>query len=106
MNPVSRGIRNAFRNSIRTFSIVIILGLSVGLALSMLVARQAVQEKINTVKTSIGNTVSIAPAGVQGFQGGGEPLTNDPLSKDEKGSGKSSMLRHVIGKLSADARAI
>ncbi len=81
MNVVTRGIRNAFRNSIRTFSIVVILGLSVGLALSMLVARQAVEEKIQSVKSSIGNTISISPAGAQGFQGGGEPLTTDELSK-------------------------
>lgn len=81
MNVFTRGVRNAFRNSIRTFSIVVILGLSVGLALTMLVARQAVEDKIQSVKTSIGNTVSISPAGVQGFQGGGEPLTVDQLSK-------------------------
>ncbi len=81
MNVFTRGIRNAFRNSIRTFSIVVILGMSVGLALIMLVARQAVEDKIQSVKASIGNTVSISPAGVQGFQGGGEPLTVDALSK-------------------------
>ncbi len=81
MNVFTRGVRNAFRNSIRTFSIVLILGLSVGLALTMLIARQAVEDKIQSVKTSIGNTVSISPAGVQGFQGGGEPLTVDQLSK-------------------------
>jgi putative ABC transport system permease protein len=81
MNAFSRGIRNAFRNTIRTFSIVIILGLSVGLALSMLVARQAVQEKISIVKSSVGNTISISPAGSRGFQGGGEPLTMAMISK-------------------------
>jgi putative ABC transport system permease protein len=81
MNVYTRGVRNAFRNSIRTFSIIIILGLSVGLALTMLVARQAVEDKIQSVKTTIGNTVNISPAGIQGFQGGGEPLTVDQLSK-------------------------
>lgn len=84
MNVVSRGIRNAFRNTIRTFSIVVILGLSVGLALAMLVARQAVQQKITTVKSTIGNTISISPAGARGFQGGGEPLTADELAKVAK----------------------
>lgn len=81
MNVFTRGVRNAFRNGIRTFSIVVILGLSVGLALAMLVARQAVEQKINSVKSSIGNTISIAPAGAQGFEGGGEPLTTDQLNK-------------------------
>src|ERR1700686_3417993 len=80
MNVVTRGIRNAFRNAIRTFSIVVILGLSVGLSLAMLVAHQAVGQKINSVKASVGNTVSISPAGVRGFEGGGNPLTQVQLS--------------------------
>ncbi|HEY5667800.1 MAG TPA: FtsX-like permease family protein [Candidatus Saccharimonadales bacterium] len=75
MNVLTRGVRNAFRNSVRTFSITIILGLSVGLALAMLIARGAVQSKIDSVKSSIGNTISVSPAGVQGFEGGGNPLT-------------------------------
>jgi putative ABC transport system permease protein len=81
MNVVSRGVRNAFRNQIRTASVVVILGMSIGLALAMLIARQAVETKIETVKSSIGNTISISPAGAQGFQGGGEPLTTAQLAK-------------------------
>src|SRR5580698_8144994 len=80
MNVVSRGIRNAFRNVIRTFSIVVILGLSIGLSLAMLVAHQAVGEKIKAVKSSVGNTVSISPAGSRGFEGGGNPLTEQQLN--------------------------
>lgn len=102
MNVVSRGIRNAFRNSIRTFSIVLILGLSVGLALTMLVARQAVENKIQTVKTSIGNTVSISPAGVQGFQGGGEPLTVDQLSKVKSISHVSGLTQRLNDRLTTN----
>lgn len=70
MNMISRGARNAFRNYLRTGSIVIILGISIGLALSMLVAREAVTTKIETVKSSVGNTVTVAPAGARGFEGG------------------------------------
>jgi putative ABC transport system permease protein len=80
MSVLSRGIRNAFRNIIRTFSIVIILGLSIGLSLTMLIAHQAVGDKINSVKASVGNTVSISPAGVRGFEGGGNPLTEANLT--------------------------
>lgn len=80
MNIVTRGIKNAFRNGVRTFSIVIILGLSIGLALSMVIARQAVNDKITSVKSSIGNTVSVSPAGAQGFEGGGSPLTTDQVA--------------------------
>jgi putative ABC transport system permease protein len=81
MNVITRGIRNAFRNQIRTFSIVVILGLSIGLSLAMLVAHQAVGDKINSVKASVGNTVSVSPAGVRGFEGGGNPLTETQLAK-------------------------
>jgi putative ABC transport system permease protein len=76
MSVITRGAKNAFRNSIRTLSVVLILALTVGLALVMLLSYQTVQNKIATVKSSIGNTISLSPAGAQGFQGGGEPLTS------------------------------
>ena len=81
MNVFTRGIRNAFRNATRTFSIVTILGLSIGLSLTMLIANKAVGNKINSVKSSIGNTISISPAGIQGFDGGGNPLTQASVDK-------------------------
>lgn len=81
MNAVTRGVRNAFRNSIRTFSIIFILALSIGLSLTMLVARQAVDQKITDVKSSIGNTITVTPAGAKGFEGGGEPLTTTQINQ-------------------------
>ena len=102
MNVVTRGMRNAFRNSIRTFSIVLILGLSVGLALAMLVARQAVEEKIQSVKASIGNTISISPAGVHGFSGGGEPLTSDQLGKVKTLQHVASMTQSLDDRLTSE----
>ncbi|HSX17657.1 MAG TPA: FtsX-like permease family protein [Patescibacteria group bacterium] len=79
MNVFSRGVRNAFRNSIRTVAIVGMLALSIGLALAMLLANQAVGQKINTVKKQIGTTITVAPAGIRGFQGGGDALTSDQM---------------------------
>lgn len=81
MNGIWRGIKNAFRNKVRTISIVLILGLSMGLALSMMVTNQAVTQKIEAVKSSVGNSVSISPAGARGFEGGGDPLTSDDATK-------------------------
>jgi putative ABC transport system permease protein len=81
MNTVTRGVRNAFRNGIRAGSIIVILGLVVGLSLSMLVARQAVEAKIVSVRSSIGNVITVTPAGVRGFEGGGEPLTDAQMAK-------------------------
>jgi putative ABC transport system permease protein len=75
MSTISRGVRNSFRNPIRTGGVTVILGLSVGLALVMLLSLKAVQNRIDTVKASIGNTITVSPAGARGFDGGGEPLT-------------------------------
>ncbi len=102
MNVVSRGIRNAFRNSIRTFSIVIILGLSIGLSLAMLVARASVQDKIASVKSSIGNTITISPAGSRGFEGGGEPLTTDQMSKVSQTANVTSVLELLSDRLTTE----
>jgi len=81
MNPVSRGIRNAFRNGIRTASIILILGLSIGLSLTMLVAQKAVDNKIKSVKSSIGNTITIAPAGFNPGSSANNALTTSQLKK-------------------------
>ncbi len=81
MSVITRGIRNAFRNSVRTASIVAILGLSLGLSLAMLVAHQAVNKKITDIKSSVGNTITVSPAGVRGFGGGGNPLTTTDINK-------------------------
>lgn len=75
MGVISRGFKNAFRNSIRTTSIVFILAVSISMALIMLMAMKTVQSKITSVKSSIGNNITVTPAGVRGFEGGGEALT-------------------------------
>jgi putative ABC transport system permease protein len=46
----------------------------------MLIAHQAVNNKINTVKSSIGNTVTIQPAGYSGFSQVNNALTTSQLS--------------------------
>ncbi len=79
MSTITRGVRNAFRNTIRTGGVTVILALSVGLALVMLLSLKTVQSRIDTVKSSIGNTITVSPAGARGFEGGGEPLTQADL---------------------------
>jgi len=102
MGFITRGAKNAFRNTIRTVSIVAILALVTGLALTMLLARQAVQTKIESVKSSIGNTINIAPAGAQGFEGGGEPLTVDQLASVARQAHVVSVTETLRDRLSSD----
>lgn len=80
MNVISRGIKNALRSPLRSGAIVLMLAISVGLILSMLVARGSVNAKIDEVKSTAGTNVTISPAGVMGFAGGGDALTSAQLA--------------------------
>lgn len=75
MNVLARSVGNAFRNTIRTTAVVAVLAVAIGLALAMLVANQAVGAKVQELNASVGTVLTVNPAGGQGFDGGGEPLT-------------------------------
>jgi len=66
----------------RSVGVVVILAVAIALSISMLIARDAVTAKINTVRASTGNTISVSPAGFGGggFGGGGTPLTNAQIT--------------------------
>lgn len=102
MNTIQRGIRNAFRNVIRTSSIVIILSISIGLIIAMLAARQAVDSRIESLKSSVGNTISVSPAGVMGFEGGGEALTTEDVAKLDDIDYVSSVTSTLTDRLATD----
>jgi putative ABC transport system permease protein len=75
VSVLARSVGNAFRNKIRTAAVVAVLAVAIGLALAMLVANQAVGAKVQELNASVGTTLTVNPAGGQGFEGGGEPLT-------------------------------
>ncbi|WP_028266343.1 ABC transporter permease [Arthrobacter sp. MA-N2] len=75
MSVLARSVGNAFRNKIRTSAVVAVLAVAIGLALAMLVANQAVAGKVQELNASVGTVLTVNPAGAQGFDGGGEPLT-------------------------------
>jgi len=80
VNAVRRGIRNTFRNSVRTVGVVVILAVAIALSISMLIARDAVTNKINTVRALTGNTITVSPKGFFGFSGGGTPLKESVIT--------------------------
>lgn len=80
MNPISRGIKNALRSPVRAGAIILMLAVSITLLVSMLVARASINDKINEVKATAGTNITITPAGIQGFMGGGDPLTSEQVS--------------------------
>ncbi|MDQ1057481.1 putative ABC transport system permease protein [Arthrobacter globiformis] len=75
MSVLARSVGNAFRNKVRTAAVVAVLAVAIGLALAMLVANQAVSAKVQELNASVGTVLTVNPAGSQGFEGGGEPLT-------------------------------
>ena len=81
MSALRRGVRNAFRNTIRSVGVIVILAVAVALAISMLIARDAVDTKISSVRASTGTSITVTPKGFFGFQGGGTPLTNADVTK-------------------------
>jgi putative ABC transport system permease protein len=80
MTTTGRGIRNAFRNATRTVSIILILGLAIGLSLVMLIAHRSVSDKIGSTLGSVGNTVTIGPPGFSAGGPLGENLTSAELA--------------------------
>jgi len=81
MGVVSRSVGNAFRNKVRSGAVVVILAVAIGLALAMLVANQAVGAKVDSLKASVGNNLTVNPAGSRGGLGGGNPLTAADATK-------------------------
>ena len=78
---ILHGIKNIMRNIARSISIILILSVSIGLALIMFLSYKAINEKISNIKSSIGNTITITPAGSQGFEGGGNPITETQVNE-------------------------
>lgn len=81
MNVVTRGMRNALRSPVRSGAIVVMLAISIGLIVSMLVARSGITNKIDDIKAQSATTITINAAGVRGGFGGGNPLTSDQVKK-------------------------
>ncbi len=92
MGTIMRGIKNAFRNSLRTIPVVFILALSIGMSLVMFLALKTVQAKIDSVKSSIGNYITVSPAGIRGFEGGGDLLTDSQAEEISKLTGVSKVI--------------
>jgi putative ABC transport system permease protein len=64
----------------RSVGVVVILAVAIALSISMLIARDAVTSKINSVRASTGTTITVSPKGFFGFTGSGTPLTTSEIN--------------------------
>jgi putative ABC transport system permease protein len=78
------------------------LAISIALIVSMLVARTSILSKINEIKSSAGTKVTITPAGIQGFAGGGDPLSADQVTKIASTGHISSTVSILTDQLGTD----
>jgi len=100
VSTVARGAKNAYRNTVRTVSIVLILAISFALALVMLLSVQAVNTRTASVSAAVGTTITVTPAGSQGFNGGGNPLTTADITKISSTKNVVSVASSVSDRLS------
>ena len=102
MNVISRGIKNALRSPLRASAVVFMLAISIALIISMLVVRTSILSKISEIKSSAGTKVTITPAGIQGFAGGGDPLSANQVTKIASTSHISSTVSILTDQLGTD----
>lgn len=76
--------------------------ISIALVLSMLVARGSITAKVDEIKSNAGTAVTIRPAGVMGFQGGGDPLTTEQITKITNTAHVSSVSLSLSDQLGTD----
>lgn len=82
MGAVKRGIRNTFRNKMRTVGIIVILAVAIALSISMVIGRSAVDNRISQVQGHTADTLTITSAqGFQGFGGAGSSFPASDISK-------------------------
>ena len=102
MNVVTRGIKNTLRSPLRSGAIVLMLAISIGLIVSMLVARSSVDAKITEVKAGTASTITVSPAGIRGGFGGGDPLTAEQVTTITKTNHVASVTSTLVDQLGTD----
>lgn len=102
MNVLTRGIRGAIRSPLRATAIVVMLAISIGLIVAMLAAKAGVENKINDVKATAATGITVRPAGIMGFAGGGDPLTADQVATIAKTAHVASIAGTLTDQLGTD----
>jgi putative ABC transport system permease protein len=61
-----------------------------------------VEDKITSVKSNIGTTINVSPAGARGFEGGGEALTTEQMNSVSKLANVSSVTQTLSDRLTTE----
>lgn len=94
MSAVTRGVRNTFRNPLRTLGFAIIIAVSMALAFSMLLAYQAVGERSNQLKRQMGTNARVLSVGAD-FSMNSVPFTEQDAEKLSRLPNVSAVIKHL-----------
>jgi len=81
MGAISRGVKNTFRNGLRTTGFAVIIAISMALAFSMLLANQAVKERGSQLKKQMGTSVQVRPAVAADFSSQAPPFSPKEIAE-------------------------
>jgi putative ABC transport system permease protein len=87
MAPVFRGIRNVFRNPMRSIALLVLLTLSITAVLVMIQIRGSVEQRLTSLRETVGTDIQVSPAGAS--QGVGQLLADFEI-------GRLETLEHVV----------
>ena len=77
MGAIARGLRNVYRNKARAILVMVILGLSVGVYLTMSRVSAGIEENITTVAAEVQTLLELRAAGATGMGVGVDALPED-----------------------------
>lgn len=102
MNVLTRGVRGAVRSPMRAGAIIIMLAISIGLIIAMLAAKAGVESRITEVKANAATGITVAPAGIRGFAGGGDPLSAEQVATITKTTHVATTVSSLTDQLGTD----
>ncbi len=71
LGVMSRALRNVFRKKVRTIGVILIIGFSLCVFITMSTVNANINERATQISKGTENTVTIRPAGTYGGYGGG-----------------------------------
>ncbi len=81
MGVIQRGLRNVYRNKIRTIVVILILSSSLGIFIAMFQATNAIQQQTKILSSAIETTIEVRNAGASGMGFGAELIPESELEK-------------------------
>ena len=95
MRAVYRGLRNVYRSKTRAALVIILLGLSIGVFITMAQMAERISDTASGLEESVATLIELRAAGATGMGRGVEPLHGDAAERLREVSGVRSIERYL-----------